>query len=238
MSMDNTLDAQQMPVASASALEKATFIKKTYLHLAFALLGFIGVEYLFLSTPAIVDFGLSMTQGMKWLIMLGGFMFITTLADKWAATSTNRGLQYVALGVYVIAEAFIFVPLLYMAIAMTGDFSILANAGIMSLFLFTALTAIVFITGKDFSFLKNFLVIGGMLALGLIVLGVLFGFNLGVFFSFAMVALAGASILYQTYNMLNVYHKDQYVAASLGLFASLMLLFWYIISILMRFSGD
>lgn len=236
--MDNTLGAQQMPVASASALEKATFIKKTYLHLAFALLGFIGVEYLFLSTPAIVDFGLSMTQGMKWLIMLGGFMFITTLADKWAATSTNRGLQYVALGVYVIAEAFIFVPLLYMAIAMTGDFSILANAGIMSLFLFTALTAIVFVTGKDFSFLKNFLVIGGMLALGLIVLGVLFGFNLGVFFSFAMVALAGASILYQTYNMLNVYHKDQYVAASLGLFASLMLLFWYIISILMRFSGD
>ena len=108
----------------------------------------------------------------------------------------------------------------------------------LTLALFSGLTAVVFFTGKDFSFLRNFIMVGSMIAMGLIVLGILFGFSLGLFFSFAMVALAAASILYQTSNVLNVYNKDQYVAASLGLFASLMLMLWYVMQIMMSFSGD
>jgi len=223
-------------VNQENAAVRADFIKKTYLHVALAVLLFVGVEALLLSIPAVVKAGLWMTQGMQWLLMLGGFMFVTTMAERWAHRSTNRTAQYGALLLYVFAQAFIFVPLMYIAISYVGDDGLIAKAGIMTLFLFSGLTAVVFITGKDFSFLRTAIAIGGMIAIGLIVVSVIFGFNLGVIFSGAMVLLAGASILYQTSKILDGYHQDQYVAASLGLFASLMLLFWYILQIFMSSS--
>lgn len=216
--------------------EKATFIKKTYLHVALAVLLFVGVEAVLLSIPAVVEVGLWMTQGMQWLLLLGGFMFVTTMAEKWAHKSTNRTHQYAALLLYVIAQAIIFVPLIYIASQYADDGSIITKAGVMTLFLFSGLTAVVFVTGKDFSFLRSAIAIGGMIALGLIVVSLIFGFNLGVIFSGAMVLLAGASILYQTSKIIDGYHPEQYVAASLGLFASLMLMFWYILRIFMRSS--
>lgn len=222
----------------SSALERAEFIKKTYLHLALAVLGFIAVEALFLNTPAIVSAALWFVGGIKWLLLLGGFMFVTNMADKWAQTSTDKNKQYMALALYVVAEAFIFVPLIYIAIMATGSGAIVQQAGLLTACLFTGLTAIAFFSNKDFSFLKSFLTVGFIIALGLIVLGVIFGFDLGLFFSGAMVLLAAGTILYQTSNILRVYRTDQYVAASLGLFASFMLLFWYILDILMRMSGD
>lgn len=226
---------EHSPVSSE---ERADFLQKTYLHLALAVLGFIVVEAIFLSTPFIVNIGMTLAGGWSWLIMLGGFMFATSIAEKWARESTDRRMQYGGLLLYVVAEAFIFVPLLHIAINLMGAPHLVKDAGMITLALFGGLTAIVFITGKDFSFLKGALTIGFFLALGLIVAGILFGFDLGLFFSFAMVALAAGSILYQTSNVLHEYNSDQYVAASLGLFASFMLLLWYVLSILMSMSGD
>ncbi len=127
-------------------------------------------------------------------------------------------------------------PLIFIAINIAGDgaYNILNQAAILTLSLFTGLSAIVFVTKKDFSFLKSALTIGFFIAIGLIVAGVIFGFNLGLWFSVGMIVLASGSILYQTSNMVHKYQEDQYVAASLGLFASLMLLFWYILRILSR----
>ncbi|MFK7905001.1 MAG: Bax inhibitor-1 family protein [Chitinophagales bacterium] len=222
----------------SSALARAEFIKKTYLHLALAILGFIGVEAIFLNTPAIVSAGLWFAGGMQWLLLLGGFMFATSIADKWALTSTDRNKQYMALALYVVAEAFLFVPLIYIAMSVTGSTAIVQQAGLLTACLFTGLTAIAFFSNKDFSFLRSFLMVGGLVAMGLIVLGMVFGFDLGLFFSGAMVLLAAGSILYQTSNIIRAYRTDQYVAASLGLFASFMLMFWYILSMLMSMSGD
>ena len=61
----------------------------------------------------------------------------------------------------------------------------------------------------------------------------LFGYNVGNWFAFAMVALASVSIFYSTSNVLHRYRTDQHVAASLSLFASVVLLFWYIVQILL-----
>jgi hypothetical protein len=60
---------------------------------------------------------------------------------------------------------------------------------------------------------------GGISALVLIVAGVAFGFQLGTHFSVAMVALAGAAILYDTSNVPHHYPEDRHVAAALELFA-------------------
>ncbi len=215
---------------------KAAFYRKTYTHLALAVLLFILVEMIFFQIPAVVDFALSLTQGWLWLAMLGGFMFATSYAEKMALGTKDKNKQYLALGLYVIAEAFIFIPLLFIAMSYSADggTAILSQAAILTVSLFAGLSGIALLTKKDFSFLKSILSIGFFVAIGLIVAGMLFGFNLGLWFSVGMVLLAAGSILYQTSNMVHKYQEDQYVAASLGLFGSLMLLFWYILSILNR----
>lgn len=176
---------------------------------------------------------LSMLSGYTWLLVLGGFMLVTSYSERMAINSTDRNKQYLAYGLYILAEAIIFVPLIYIAIAYTQSFELLNQAAIVTLSLFTGLSAIVLVTKKDFSFLKAGLTIGFFIALGLILAGTIFGFNLGLWFSVGMCLLAGGSILYQTSNLVNKYSQDQYVAAALGLFASLMLLFWYILRIFM-----
>ncbi len=223
-------------ITSLSQDRKAAFYRKTYTHLALAVLLFVLVEMVFFQIPAVVNFALSLTDGMLWLLMLGGFMFATSYAEKMAMGTKDKNKQYLALLLYVIAEAFIFIPLLFVAMsyAADGGTAILSQAAILTISLFAGLSGIALVTKKDFSFLKSILSIGFFVAIGLIVAGMLFGFNLGLWFSVGMVLLAAGSILYQTSNMVHKYEEDQYVAASLGLFGSLMLLFWYILSILNR----
>ena len=219
---------------SATDVEKVAFYKKTYAHVAVGVLVFIIFEYLLLQSEAIVTFAFSMTQGIKWLLMLGGFMFITTYAERMALKTEDKNKQYLAFALYILAEAFIFIPLIAIALIYTDSGpEMLYQASIVTLGLFTGLSAVVFLTKKDFSFLKTGLTIGFFIAIGLIIAGMLFGFNLGLWFSVAMCLLAGGSILYQTSNLINKYTSDDYIPAALGLFASLMLLFWYVLSIFM-----
>ena len=78
---------------------------------------------------------------------------------------------------------------------------------------------------------------GGMCSLLLIGAALLFGFELGVWFSLAMIALAGASILYQTQTVMRRYPEEAYVGAAVQLFASVMLLFWYVLRLVSQFRN-
>jgi FtsH-binding integral membrane protein len=225
----------QQFVAQAETYEKTEFYRKTYAHVAGAFLVFLVIEYLFLSTPAIVNIGLSMLSGYTWLIVLGLFMLVTTQAEKFIARTQDVKKQYAGYLLYIAAEAFIFVPILHIALMQLGP-NVLGQAFLVTIGLFLGLSAVVLITKKDFSFMRNIIVIGGIVAMCLIVAGIIFGFDLGLWFSGAMVMLAAGSILYQTSNMVHRYSKDQYVLASLGLFASFMLLLWYVIRIFLNRS--
>lgn len=227
-----TLDQGYLRLDQTDEVTRTAFIRKTYEHVAGGVLAFIGVEALLLNIPGIEKLAIAMTSGYTWLIVLGLFMFATNYAERMALNSHDRQKQYIGYGLYIVAEAIIFVPLLYIAIAYSSG-SVLNQAVVITLGLFTGLSAVVLTTGKDFSFLRSAITIGSFIAIGLIVAGILFGFNLGLWFSVAMVALAAGSILYQTSNLVHKYSTDQHVAAALGLFASLMLLFWYILQILM-----
>ena len=90
------------------------------------------------------------------------------------------------------------------------------------------------VSGRDFTFLRSFLMWGGLIAIGTIIMGVAVGFHLGAFFSMAMIGLAGASILYDTSKVLRDYPDDRYIAAALQLFASLALMLWYVLRLFMR----
>lgn len=229
----NSFDNNRVLVANTTDAERIAFYKKTYAHVAGGVLLFIVFEYLLLQSNAIVDFTLSMTQGYKWLLLLGGFMLVTNYAESTALKTTDKNLQYVAYTGYIFAQAFIFIPLIYIAVTYTQSFEVLEQAGIVTLTLFAGLSAVVLLTKKDFSFLRAGLTIGFFIAIGLIIAGTLFGFNLGLWFSVGMAVLAGGSILYQTSNLVHKFTTEDYIPAALGLFASLMLLFWYILQIFM-----
>lgn len=148
-------------------------------------------------------------------------------ADKWSKAESQT-VQYLGLGFYILIEAIIFLPLLYYAIYSTGE-EVISQAAILTLALFGALTSIVFLSKRNFSTLRSFIVVGGFLSLGIIVAGIVFGFELGLWFTVGMILLASGSILYETHQIKNEYTTQQYVGASLKLFASVMLLFWYVI---------
>lgn len=219
--------------AMAEADERSNFITKTYVHLAGAIALFVALEAILLSTPAVADLvGMMIGGRYSWLIVLGLFMLVSYIAQNWAQSATSIGMQYAGLSLYVVAEAIIFTPLLYIAKAI--DPQIILSAGLTTLGLFAVLTAVVFITRKDFSFLRGILMFGGFAAMGFIVVAILFSFSLGPIFTYAMIAFACGYILYDTSNVLHHYRIGQHVAAALALFASVALLFWYILQLFLR----
>ena len=223
-------------VASASQDVRADFIRRTYRHLAFAVLGFIAIEYLLLNSPMAPAMASLMTGGYAWLVVLAAFMGVSYIADRWARSTTSVQTQYLGLIVYVVAEAIIFLPLLLIASMIAPQ--VIPHAGLITLALFGGLTYTAFTTKKDFSFLGGILKIGFFVAMGLIVASILLGFTLGLLFSGAMMVFAAVAILYSTSNVLRQYRPEQHVAAALSLFAAVALLFWYVVQFLLHFAGD
>jgi hypothetical protein len=229
--MDSTYTLQRgTPVSTLSAEVRATFVTRTYMHLLGAIAGFAAIEmYLFQSGLA-VTIAKAMFS-VSWLLILGAFVVVGWLATRTAHNTQSLAAQYGALALYVIVEAIIFVPLLFIAEFRAPG--VIQSAAFVTLLGFAGLTAVVFYTRKDFSFLGGVLKWGGIVALVSIVAGLLFGFQLGTFFSVAMIGFAGAAILYDTSNVLHNFPEDRYVAAALELFASVALLFWYVLRLFM-----
>ena len=206
--------------------QRARFISRTYTHLLGAVLGFVLVEVAIFQSGAAASIANAML-GTSWLLVLGAFMVVSWLASRAAHTAGSLAVQYAALSAFVLAEAIVFVPLLYVAEAVAPG--TIRSAAMATLLGFAALTAVAFVTRKDFSFTRGLLCWGGVLALVAIVGATLLGFELGTWFSMAMIAFAGVAILYDTSNVIHHFPEDRYVAASLELFASVALMFWYIL---------
>ncbi len=217
--------------ALAAADERSTFISKTYLHLAGAIALFAALEAVILKSGIGESLmGFAMTR-WGWLIIIGAFMLVSIVASNWAVSAVSPATQYAGLGLYVLAESIIFAPLLYLANHF--DPSVISSAALTTFALFGGLTAAVFITRKDFSFLRTILVFGGFAAMGFILVAILFNFQLGAIFLYAIIALACGYILYDTSNVLHHYRVGQHVAAALALFASVALLFYYLVMLFM-----
>jgi len=214
------------PVSALDSDARGAFIWRVYGHVALAILGFAAIEsWLFSNGMAAVL--AERMLGVNWLLVLGAFMIVGWLASHTAHRVESKPLQYLALAGFVVAEAILFVPLLF--IAMAYQPGIIESAAGVTLLGTVGLTAVALITRKDFSFLRGILVWAGILALVAIAGSILFGFQMGTWFSVAMIGFAGASILYDTSNILHHYPEDRHVAAALELFASIALMFWYVL---------
>ncbi len=234
--------------ATLGVSARLRFIRLTYLHLLGSILAFSGLLYLLMTNDFLVAkvsqpfVSFALGGRWNWGIVLVAFMAVSFIADYWASHSRSRAMQYAGLGFYIMAEALIFVPLLAIVEAKTmailarngAEPHIIRDSAIVTLGIFSALTASVFLSKKDFSFLRSGLVMASGAAMMLVVMSLVFGFNLGLIFSVAMVLLAACYILYQTSQVLAHYDPSSHVAAALALFSSVALMFWYVIRIFMR----
>lgn len=235
--MDQQIE-QRWLAADAPVNARAEFIKRTYLHLFGAVIAFVALEFMWMNTPGIEGLVQKMIgTPYAWLVVLGVYMVVGHFAERMAQSATSLNTQYLGLGIFIILESLIFVPLIYIAKEFAPA-EVIPTAAVATLVTFAALTAIVFITRKDFSFMRSFLYLCGFIALGAIVTSIIFGFQLGIIFTILMIALMSGFILYHTSNVLHHYQTTQYVVASLALFASLATLFWYMIQLVWHLYGD
>ncbi len=240
--MEDTYGEGLNTAYNSPAAARATFIRNVYGHVFGAVLAFIAIEVALFKSGAAdsilqaVFAGGSGTMAMIVLMVLfigGGY------AAQMMAHAPSKAVQYAGLGGYVLLEAMIFLPILWVAenSPSYGGQHLPLQAGLITLLVFGGLTTVAFVSGKDFSFLRPILSILSMAALGLIIASMIFGFSLGLVFSVAMVVLAAGMIVYQTSAIMHQYGTDQYVGAALGLFASLAMMFFYVLRILMSLSG-
>ena len=229
-------DANSMAAAWAKEDERSAFIRQTYLHLAGAISLFVALEaaiFTLVPPQALEDLMRLLFQSrFGWLGVILAMTAVSWVAQWWALSGASRGLQYLGLLLYVVGQAVIFVPLLYIANQVAPQ--AIPAAGVLTLVVFGGLTLVVMVTKVDLTSWGKYLWAGGLAMLGVIVCAILFNFELGVWFSGLMIALASMYILYDTSNVLRTYRTDQYVAASLALFASVALLFWWILRLFMQ----
>jgi FtsH-binding integral membrane protein len=227
------------PVATLDDTARGDFIVRVYQHLLVAVGAFIAFEALLFNLGiAEVMWDFIAEQSYAWLLILGGFMVVNWVATTAAHDVLNPSRQYLGLFAMAGAEALIFAPFLYYFFnEVEGGSASVVAAALLTIVGFGALTAIAMVTRRDLSFLRPILLWAGLCSLVLILGAVVFGFELGIWFSVAMIALAGASILYQTQNILRRYPYEAYVGASVQLFASVMLLFWYMLRLMGQLRG-
>ncbi len=220
-------------VATLGVSDRVAFLRRTYAHLGVALLAWAGLTFGILryATEFSAKFSSWALRG-HWLAILIAFMVVGWISERLARSDTSRALQYLGLGLAVGAEALLLQPLLWLVLSKAAaPGQLLSQAAAVTLTIFVGLTLTVFITRKDFSFLRGALTLASFAALGIILASTLFSFSLGLLFCGAMVLLMAGYILYQTSLVMAYFPPTHHVAAALMLFSSVATLFWYVVQL-------
>jgi FtsH-binding integral membrane protein len=236
------MESNPFIVADAPAADRAAFFRRTYGLVAIGFAAFAALLAIFFvgfdqrSGIAFAVFAglgsmISSLGGWSILLVMLAFWGATTVAQSLAFNRASRGTQYAGLGLYVILEALIFIPLIgYVILSTKGNASsVLLPAGIVTAGMIAGLTALVFMTNLDFSFLKVAIVLGSFAAIAIVIVAAIAGLSLGAWFSIAMIVLMATVILYQTNEIKNTLETDQHVAAAFILFSSFVTLLFYVI---------
>ena len=245
------MESSPYVVAQASPLDQASFYRRTY--------GLVAVSFVAFAMLLAISFvGYDQHRGIAYGLMSGllgmfnamgslanfviviGFWIATTVAQSMAFNRASRSTQYLGLSFYVLLEALIFIPLIAYVIARTnGQASqVLLPAGMVTGSLIVGLTAVVFMTTVDFSFLRIAIIIGMFCMIGIVLVAAIAGLSLGAWFSMAMILLMASVILYQTHEIKHTLETDQHVAAAFVLFSSFVTLLFYVIRLFVGRRDD
>jgi hypothetical protein len=240
-------------VATLGVSDRVAFLRRTYGLLGLSLIAFAAITggLMRYATETSFEYSLWALRGSwNWFIVLALFMGVGYVAERLAHSETSRGVQLGGLGVAVVAQSLLLQPILWVLFLRFGDpaalrsgvlfsgqaVSILMQAIVITLAIFVGLTLTVFVTKKDFSFMRGALAIGSFAALGVILASMLFGFSLGAVFCGALILLMAGYILFQTSLVMSYFPPTGYVAAALMLFSTVATLFWYVLQLLMSLN--
>jgi len=256
MALSATARPIEGAVATVGVSDRIAFLRKTYSILSVALIAFAGVTAGIIAYAPETSLRFSAWAfggNLNWIAVLVMFMVVGVVAQKLATSQTSRGLQYVGLGVAVVAQSILLQPLIWVLMVRFGAHSVAHNAAItadltgraatilgeavlITLAIFIGLTLTVFITKKDFSFLRSGLTMAAFAMLGMILASMIFGFQLGIIFLGFGILVMGGYILYQTSLVMSAFPPTAYVAAALMLFSTIATLFWYVLQFLMQMN--
>jgi len=234
------LDSAVSPLSNTSVDARSRIVTRVYANLTGAVVAFAAITALIFATVGVVPIATFVHDnaklvGFALLALCIGGPFIGTALLK---ANPSRAGQYFLLGFYVLMYVAIFLPILAFAILMVGSAQLIWQATGLTVALFLALSAAVFMTRKDFSFMRAFLFYAGIASLILIVASLITGFSLGTWFSVAMIVLACGYILYETSDVMLRTPEGAEVLAAVELFASVMMLFYYVLRLVMAFNRD
>lgn len=215
---------QAQTAAQASVAERMGFIRKVYALFFAATLFAIGGVMLGMSFPPLFEFAVEHPFIML-LIMLGAVMGATAVRHV-------PVVNLVALFAFTTFTGVVISPFMFY-VNQTNPAS-LVQAGVLTVGIFGGLTAYVFISKRDFSFMR------GMLFTGLIVVllgGLLNWFVVGSSaFSFGLAAatllLFSGFVLYDTSNIIRRYPTNEYIAGALDLYLDAFNIFLALVRIL------
>lgn len=217
-------------VSGLPADRRFEFIRQAYTHVIGAIGGFAFLSWLLFQSGVGEEFYWIIDENRwAWLLVLGAFSIFGWMTSHLAEAET-REMQYIGLALAAVAEALIFSPLIYGVYENSGVEAIY-GAAMGTVALCMAITVVVGASKHDFSYIGGILKICSIVALAFIVASIVFGFSLGLLFSYVMLTFAGACVVYDTSRILNEHSEDNYVAAALELFSSMALLFWYMLQV-------
>lgn len=248
-------------VATVGVSDRVAFLRRTYALLGIALLAFAGIAAGMMRFATDFSFRMLLALGSSqwsWLLVLVGFMVVGYVAQRMAQSQVSKGVQLGGLAIFVIAEALLVQILLWVALLKFGGTGILAQgadgkfiliqggpgmavigqAAVITLAIFVGLTATVFVTKKDFTFMRGALSIATFAIFGVILASLLFGFSLGALFCGAVILVMAGYILYQTSLVMKEFPPTMHVAAALMLFSTIATLFWYVLQLLISLKGN
>jgi modulator of FtsH protease len=215
---------QAQTAAQASLTERLSFIRKVYGLFFAATLFAIGGVLLGFSNVPLMAFAVEHPIIML-IAMIGGVMGATAVRHK-------PGINLAALFGFTTLTGVIISPLLYI-ISFKNPASIL-EAGILTVGIFGGLTAYVFISKRDFSFMRGLLVTGLIIVILTGLLNILIIGSSALYFAGAVATLLLFSgfVLYDTSNIIRRYPTNEYVAGALALYLDAFNIFLALLRIL------
>lgn len=211
-------------VAEASLSERLAFIRKVYsLFFASILFAIGGVMIGFMNPDLMI--AVVENRLIVLLLLIGGVIGAQAVRHV-------KGVNLVAFFAFTTMTGVIISPLLFWA-SQVNPASIF-QAGVLTVGIFGGLTAYVFITKKDFSFMRGMLTVGLIIIVLASLTNVFFVGSFGLQFAVAIGALLLFSgfVLYDTSNIIRRYPTNEYIAGAMDLYLDAFNIFLALIRIL------
>lgn len=200
---------EQVTAAEAAPSERMAFVRKVYaLFFAGILFGIAGVG-LGLSFPPLLQFAFEHPFIMLF-VMIGGVFGAQAVRHV-------RGVNVLALFGFTTLTGVVISPLISL-LRESNPNSIWA-AGVLTVGIFGGLTAYVFISKRDFSFMRGMLTVGLIVVVLSAVVNIFIGASaFGFAIAAASLLLFSGFVLYDTSEIIRRYPTNEYIAGALSLY--------------------